>query len=200
MNLHLFVMIIIWAFVVVFSIALFLLIFLIGRWTVKDNPTKAFIFIKTGNHISSPIKAKLMGKPSKLGSRWKYGKYGKNVIFLPASYKDYYHKNRRAIYINRIGQLIASPFDDDQPLTDDEKNELIYELVTSHIGADGMRALKGKGNLSILFVIIIVVVIMAVGIFGYNYYTKNMAQQQQPATQQQQPAQKPAIEIKPQGE
>jgi len=187
MNLYTFTIIVLWSFVGLFVIAAFILTFFYGRSTIKDNPNKALIYVKTGKHIQKPMKGVLANKPSQKGCIYNY-KDGK--VFVPFTYGDYYINNRRMIFIDHIGQLVASPFGKDIALVSDEKEELIYELVASHIGADSVKALKGKQTMPIIIIAAAAFIIGIIVVFGYNYISEQTVQQD--ATQQ-----KPAIEIKP---
>lgn len=183
MDMYILLLILLWGIGSILFIAFLLLIFLFGRHTVKDNPTKALIFLKTGKHINSPMVGKLAGKPTKSGSRYTYGK---NTIFVPAGYGDNYYKNKRMIFINRLGQLIASPFDGDISLSDDEKNELIYDLVSSKIGSDSIKALQGFGKMNIIIIAVVAFVLGIIAVFGYNYMQTTMvAKQSAPVKQEQ---------------
>ena len=76
-------LIILWLFIGILFIAILLLTFLYGRLTVKDNPKKALIFLKTGKHISKPIKGYIVGKSSQRGTRFNYLD---KTIFVPHKY------------------------------------------------------------------------------------------------------------------
>lgn len=190
MSIYTFFLIFLWSFVGLFIVASFILTYFYGRSTVKDNPSRAMIFIKTGKHISKPIRGFLTGKSSQKGCRYNYKD---STIFIPASYGDYFYNNKRMLFINHIGQLVASPFGDDIPLSDTEKEELIYEFVSSHIGADAVKALKGKQTVPIIIVAIVAFIIGIVAVFGYMYMSDMMLQQ---GVVKEQPV-KPPIEIKP---
>lgn len=72
----------------------------------------------------------------------------------------------------------------------DEREALIYEMCTSHIGADGMRALKGKSASNIIIVGIISLIVGAVLMYGILQFMdaqKNQAPATQPTTQQTTP-------------
>ena len=69
-SLYTIVLIFLWTISALFIIAVFLLTFFYGRFTVKDNPNKALIYIKTGRHIGRPIKGVLKGKPSNKGCKY----------------------------------------------------------------------------------------------------------------------------------
>ena len=189
MDLKTLLLIILWSFIALLFIAIIIITFLYGRLTVRDNPKKALIFLKTGKHVSKPIKGKIMGKPNQMGTRFNYLD---KTIFVPHKYGDYFHLNRRMVFVNHVGQLVPMPFSDDKELSNDEKEELIYELCASHIGADSIKALKGKQTMSILIIGIIAFVLGILAMFGYNYMQDVMLQQQQQQTQE-----KPSIEITP---
>ena len=190
MELRTLLLIILWLFIGILFIAILLLTFLYGRLTVKDNPKKALIFLKTGKHVSKPIKGHMVGKSNQVGIRFNYLD---KTVFVPHKYGDYFHCNRRMIFVNHVGQLVPMPFSDDKELSNDEKEELIYELCASHIGADSIKALKGKQTMSILIIGVIAFVLGILAMFGYNYMQDVMAQQQP----QQQTQEKPSIEITP---
>ena len=184
-SLYTFILIFLWTFVALFIIGVFILTFIYGRFSVKDDSSKALIYVKTGRHVNRPIKGTLKGAPSSKGCRFIYEK---KYLFVPHTYADIYFNNKRMLFVNHLGQLIASPFDNDTPLSNDEKADLIYELTSGHIGADSMRALKGKQSMSIVIIGVVAFILGVMAVFGYNYMNDVMIQQrtQQPA--QQQPA------------
>lgn len=175
----------------VFVFGIGLLLFIFGRSTIKDRPNKGAVFVTNGNHIEKPFKADLK-ETAKNGQMFFYS--DKKVVFYPSKYKDYYYCNRKAIFINKVGQLIASPFNQNIDLSDDEKQNLIYELCSSHIGADGMRALRGKSTMSVIIVAIIAFIIGLCVVIGFNAYQDSVSKQQvnQPKIEQQ----KPIIEVR----
>ena len=181
MTLQLLVLIFLWSFGVLLLCATFLTLYLLGRHSIRDNPNKALVFIKTGKHVSRPVRASLSGKPSKTGSRFKYGK---NIVFVPTKYDDYFHCCRRMIFVSHVGQLIASPFGNDVELSSDERNELIYELCESHIGSDAMKAIRGKSATNIIVVAIIAFAIGAIIVFGVTQYQAQAGLTQTNTTQQ----------------
>src|SRR3972149_7995663 len=161
-------------------ITLALLGFILGRISVKDNATEARIFIKTGLHINKPVKGKISAI-SHNGISFKYNRKG--IIFVPTSYKEHFYCGKRILFLSRKGVLIASPFEDDIALSNDERESLIYELCASHIGADGMRALKGKGSISIIIIALVAFIIGVSSVIGFNAFQN--ATKKQSATQQQ---------------
>lgn len=171
------------SFAAVMFIALLILVFIYGRATVKDKPNEAAIFVKNGKHVDKPFKAKLIES----GRNGLCFMYKKHTVMIPKSYADIFYRNRRMIFINHIGQLIAQPFDkQDIPITKSAQDNLIYEMVSSHIGADGMRALKGKPTQSIIIVAILAFAIGAVAVFGFNYFKDNYKPASKPPVTQQQ--------------
>ena len=189
MDIKTFLLITLWSFIGLLFIAILVLTFLYGRLTVKDNAEKALVFLKTGRHIGKPIKGSMVDKPNQVGARFNY--LDKSV-FVPHKYGDYFYCNKRMIFVNHIGQLIPMPFSDDKSLSNEEKAELIYELCASHIGADSIKALKGKQTMSLLIVGVIAFVVGILVVFGYNYIQDTIA-----VNNIQQQQQKPSIEIKP---
>lgn len=183
MTLQTLAQIILISFVTVFTIALVVLTYILGRISVRDNPDKAAIFIKTGHSISKPKKGNKQ-ETTKKGTRYSYGN-GKSVI-IPASYQEDYYCNARMIFISRRGQLIASPFDKDIVISEAEKETLIEELFNSHFAADGMRALRGKTALNTI-VVAIIAFLLGVGVmFGFSAIQKQQARATQPVQQEQQ--------------
>ena len=194
MVLNTLLIIILWSFIGLLIFAVIFLTFLYGRATVKDNPKKAAVFLKTGMHVSKPIKGNMVGKPNQVGTRFNYLD---KTVFVPHKYGDYFHLNRRLVFVNHIGQLVPMPFSDDKTLNTAEKEELIYELCASRIGADSIKALKGKQTMSILIIGIIAFILGVLVVFGYNYMQDTMQQQQQPSPpQQQQPIENRPVEVK----
>lgn len=165
MNLHTLALIILWSLSIILFLGTCITIFIIGRRSIKDNPNEALIFVKTGLHISKPIKAKKTDT-SKIGSIFSYGK---KIVLIPSSYGEHYHKNKRLIFISREGQLVASPFDTNITLLEDEKENLIYELVSGHIGADAMKALKGSKTINVIIIAVVAFAFGIIAVFSYNY-------------------------------
>lgn len=189
MTIQTLVYIIIWFIVSLVLISGYVLIYFYGKWKVKNDFNKAMIFVKNGKEICKPLKGKLAGK-TKAGYRYDYKN---NTVFVPRDYEEHYYRNHRAIYVNRIGQLIASPFDKDVQLSDNEKNDLIYELTASSIGSDAIKALKGKFSFNVILVAGIAFVIGVAVVFGYQYMQKATTTQQPAITQ---PV-KPPVELTP---
>lgn len=164
-------------------------IFYIGRKSVQDNPDKAIVLKKTGQHIT-PYKGVKTAK-SRSGISFKYDK---KIVLIPNAYHETYILNKRIIFVNKDNQIIASPFDDDVSISSSEKNDLIYELIESHIGADGMRALRGNNMPSVILVGVLAFAIGVVVCFGFLNFQDSMKDKQTGTQQtQEQPAIKPAI-------
>lgn len=146
-------------------IALFIFVFFWGKHTVRDNPNKAAIFIKTGQHLSKPYKGNLIAE-NKQGFLFSFEN---DFVMVPRSYEMDYHKGKRLIFIDAKARLIACPFNNDTSLDDNDKGTLIYELVASKIGADGMKALRGKPTMNIIVIAIIAFIIGGAIVGFYNY-------------------------------
>lgn len=173
---------IIWFIILLIVAGIILVTFLFGRRSIRDKPNEAVVFVKTGLHIQKPFKAKLSITSNK-GQAFVYG--NNKITFNPIKYKEHYFCERRMIFITHAGQLVASPFSDDIALSETEKEDLIYEMCASHVGADGMRALKGKSTTSILIIALVAFVIGIAAVIGFNAFQGQMAKQQAPSSQQQ---------------
>ena len=185
MTLQDLIWVIIWLFIVITISAIIIITYLLGRLSIKDKPNEAFVFIKTGSHFRKPIKGKL----SEVTNRGSSFMYSKGVVFVPSSYEENYYCNKRMIFVNHKGQLIASPVVDDVLLSDTEKESLIYELCASHVGADGMRALKGKDTMNILIVATVAFFIGIAVVVGFNVFQEQMNKRQATPQQQTEPSQ-----------
>lgn len=176
---------------VFFSVALFtgllLIVFLIGRNSVKDNLGKALIFITTGQRLHKPIKGKVL-ETEKEGSLIQYGK---NIVALPRQYKEIFYKGRMIVFVTKIGQVIASPFDDDKALTPSQKERLLYEVIESHLTALAVKAIKGRVSKSGAFIIALIAffvgVLFALGGNAINDNIQKQKQAQIEAQQQEKP-------------
>jgi len=162
MTINLLVLILLWTFIIVCLAGLLIIVFVIGKSSVKDNPGEAWVFVKTGTHINKPLKARLSEK----GSKGQSFIYNNKIVMTPRTYKELYHRGKRIIFINRAGQIVASPFNDDVTLDDTEKGNLIYEMCASHVGADGMRALKGNQTMNVIIVAVISLIVGAIATYG----------------------------------
>ena len=193
MNLQTLLVLLAILFGLIFIFGSYILTYTIARKRVKNDASKATILVKNGLETIAK-KAQLKGVNNKGVSYI----YEHKVLFVPNSYQHVYHKNRRLLFVTHLGQQIASPFASDTPLSDTEKSDLIYELTAGTIGADGLRAIKGKSSTNVILVAIIAFVIGAIAVYGILNYQDIIAQQQLPPTQsQQQPANLPIpIEVK----
>lgn len=174
MTLQTLVTIILIFFAILFFVAFLIITFFFGRQSVQDKADKGAVFVKTGLHVKG-YKAKRCGQ-DKGGDAFIFGK--NEYIFVPDTYKKRYFNDRRLIFINNVGELIASPFDDDKPLNDTQKTDLVYEICASHVGADGMRAMKGYTKMSFLY-LIIAFIIGAGMVLGYQSFQEQLLKQQQ---------------------
>lgn len=183
MNVVTFLWIIVWFFAILFVAGILLIVFLFGRSSKEDNPNLASIFINKGLHCEKPVKG-ILHRKGKKGESFKYGQG--NIVMIPNEYKRRYYNNKRMVFVEHKGQIIASPFDNDVPITESQAEDLIYDICESHVVSDGLRALRGKSAVKLMSVIVIVVIIACVGVFGYNYLSK------QQSTQQNTPIEQPA--------
>lgn len=157
-------------FGIIILVLSFVLTYHLGKGKVKNNPNEAIVFVKNGVEIV-PYKGKL-ALTSKSGCRFSYLK--EKFVLVPNNYTVEYCKNKRAIWIGKIGQLISSPFDSSEQLSDTERENLIYELTESQIGSEAVRAIKGNKGSSILMIIIIGVIVVTVAFFAMQYLPKMM--------------------------
>ena len=174
MSLQTLVLIILWALALILFGSVVFVTFLLGRHTVRNNPKRAYIFVKNGSNVESPH----LGILDEKCKRGVYYGYGKNKVMVPSSYEEVYYRNRRLIFINHIGKLIAIPFDKDESLDKEASENLIYELCASHIGADSIRALKGTKTANVIIIAIIAFVLGAIIVFGFTQYQKATIQPQ----------------------
>lgn len=192
MTLQLLVQIILWSFALVLLFALMLAVFIIGRQTIRNNPKKASIFIKNGSNIELPEIGRLHEK-TKEGCSYKYGE---NIVMIPQKYEEVYYRNKRMVFVNHIGKLIALPFDKDIALDNEKSENLIYELCSTHIGADSIRALKGTKTVNVIIIALIAFALGAIIVFGFTEYMKSNTQ---PIANIEVPKEKPTqpiIEVK----
>ena len=157
-----------WAIIVIFTLLTSLLFgiggFLVNKWWFKpkNNPELATIFVED---IQKPYKAKLFISSAK-GAMFIYDK-GKKSIFVPADYKVSYHNYRRDLFLDRSDNLIALPIGNNKMPSDDAKNKLIQELVTSNIGAEAVHAVKSRSAMSMTLIIVAVIIAIGGGIVGF---------------------------------
>lgn len=174
------------AFLIVLFFGTLLTVYLLGKRSIKDNPKNGRIFVKTGSSVNNPKKAKFV-EACVSGSLYRYGN---KFVMIPATYSEIFYNNCRMIFVEHIGQLIASPFDKDVSLSNTESESLIYELCASHIGADGMRALKGNKTTNLILIAIIAFGLGAILAYGITQYMTVTAQQQAITIEEKQTEQK----------
>lgn len=176
MQTLLIIVLVFWGLLLISSI--FLFVFLMGKRSVRNNPEKGLVFAKVGLHLEPPIKARL-AQSSKKGRLYFYAN---KQIMIPSEYKEVYYKGKLVIFVNKIGQLVASPFDDDVKIDEAEKESLIYDLVSSKIGSQSIQALQGK-SANIIIVAIIAFLIGALAVYGIFKY-QDVVNAKSPAAQQ----------------
>jgi len=168
---------VVWGFVLVGGLCF--VIYLIGRASVVNNPNKVAVFIKSGNTLLKPLKGKMV-KRVKNGTAYKYR--GGKFTIRPSSYSEIYYNGRITVFLNKIGQVIASPFTESETLADGEKETLIYKILESHIGEGAVNAVSSKKKVpNFILMAFIAIAIIVVGFIGYKYYETNMTQQPPPA-------------------
>lgn len=186
MTVQTLITIILVSFGVIILASLYVLTFILARKTVKNNPKKAIVLIKNGAEISVEKGTRVETS----GMTDKY-KYSDKVVFVPLKYNVHYLKNKRLIFVNTTGQLISTPFNQTEKISSIERENLIYEFVESHIGSDGMRAIRGtKKTSSIILIAVVAFIIGAVGAFLFGQFQDTMKNQQDNKTQ---PTQVPNI-------
>lgn len=183
-------------------LAILVLVFIYGKVTVKDNPYKARIFIKTGNQVTS-VNGTAKEVTAK-GIRFQYRHGGikiKNVL-VPMKYgqdiiKGVLNSGKRLIFVDKVGRLIASPFDKDVELAPEERSNLIYEILESNVGEAVVREIKSKKQSIGLFAVIIALFLGALlGYGGVKVMERYQQQTNQPKQTQQQNQQQIPIEVK----
>lgn len=173
MNVHTLLTIILVFFGIIFTATAFILTIILSRKSVKNNPKKATILIKNGAETIG-YKGTFSGLCDK-GYRYNYDK--DKFVAVPIRYEPIFHRNRRLLFLNNINQVIVNPFGKDVELNPDEKSDLLYALVSGQIGAEAVKAIRGKTTVNIWVIAIIAFVIGAIAILGYNYMSKNVINQ-----------------------
>lgn len=169
-------------------IGLFVATWFISKGRVKNNPENATILMKNG-HEAIPIKGKRDGLPSNKGSKYNYQFNGiTKFTLLPHKYTPIYVRNRVLIFLNFAGQLISSPFNSTERLSQSEREKLIYEFVEAKIGADAIREIRGKSTINVIIIGIIAFILGVGCVFGYNFISNTMKAQSKPATNTEKPA------------
>ena len=173
--------VILWILIILILVASFVIAYIYGKVSVKDKNNEAWVFVKTGLHVNKPLRAKI----SETASKGLSFIYNKKVVMLPSTYKEHYYRNKRMVFVNHKGQLIASPIADDVALSESEKESLIYEMCSCHVGSDGMKALKGKSTTSVIVIALAAFVIGIAAVIGFNAFQQQMAKRQGNVPQQQ---------------
>lgn len=156
--------ILITAFAVIVFAATIILTYVLTKRNIRNDINKCTVLANIGGDII-PIKGKLK-QVVKKGFRYNYGRW---FILVPRRYKEEYVNHRRLIFVGKTGQLISSPFDKDIPLAEDERNDLIYEIVESAIGNDAVKAAKSSSKaVNIVMIIVIAFIVGLIAIVGYN--------------------------------
>ena len=161
--------------------------FLLHLWFFKpsNNPNKARIYLEG---VNKPYEGFLI-HTSRNGSIYNYDKVKK--VFVPSSYKVEYHYFKRLIWLDKNGSLIALPVSQDKPLTTNDRNDLIRELVESKIGAEAVRSIKARSSTSMLIVIVAIIVAIFAGVIGFAIAKNITSRQSQPVPVSSQPAPAP---------
>lgn len=175
-NMMVFAWIILALFGLVLSFGIFLLVFLWGRKSVRNNPNKGLVFVKTGLQLLPPFKA-IRDESCNKGSLFLYG--NKQKVIVPVTYHETFFRGRRVIFVNRKHQLISSPFDDDVRIDESEKETLIYKLLESKIGSQSIEALQGKSYNVIVIAIVAFIIGAALAFVAFRY--QDFAQSKQAA-------------------
>ena len=172
MTIQVLINILLISFAVIMFFGILILVYILGKVSIKDNPKKGYVFVKTGSHVNKPFKAEIH-KRARTGESFKYGD---SVVIIPKIYQRLYYRNRRMIFVEHLGQLIASPFENEVPISPKDAEDLIYDICESHVGSDGMRALKGKSAINIVIVGVIAFVVGAALVFGFVKFQEIQAQ------------------------
>src|SRR3972149_5628048 len=176
-----------WAIILLFSLFTAILFgvggYLISHWWFKpkNNPDVARIYVEG---IDKPFIGKLSFASQK-GTLYIFRK-GLSSVIVPQDYGYDYHYYKRTIYLDSLYNLIAIPRGDKKPLTSNAKNELIQELVTSHIGAEAIHAIKSRSSMSITLIIVAIIIAIGAGVVGYAIHKPTTITQSIPAISQPQ--------------
>lgn len=170
-------------FGVIILIGAFVITYIFAKRSVKNNPENAIVILKNGTE-GEGFRAKLEDK-TKNGYRYGYKVRGKpQKVILPRKYTPFYVKNNLWIFVDRIGDVISSPFNGENTLDDTEKANLIYEIIESGIGRDVVRAIKRTGKtVGIAVIAIVVIIAIVIVAIGYNYINNSGALNSTQSTQ-----------------
>lgn len=131
----------------------------------QNNPEKCIVFVAG---IDKPFKGHI--KRINKDSITYFYNHDKKFVLVPNNYQTDYHYYRRTIYLDSLGQIIATPRLKDKTLTDDEKYDVVYEALTSDIGYGAIRAIQNPNSKNLIGVVIIVAVIVALVAGGMGYF------------------------------
>src|SRR3990172_8296561 len=174
-----------WAIILLFSLFTSILFgvggYLISHWWFKpkNNPDIARIYVEG---IDKPFIGKLAFASQK-GTLYIFHK-GLSSVIVPEDYGFDYHYYKRTIYLDSLHNLIDIPKGDNKPLTSNAKNELIQELVTSHIGAEAVHAIKSRSSMSMTLIIVAIIIAIGAGVVGYAIHKPTTITQSTPAISQ----------------
>jgi hypothetical protein len=176
---------------VIMVIALIFGIYLIIQKAMEEkNPDKCFVFPYVEQTLNKPIWGHKIEKTAN-GIRYKYKKA---FLDVPINYPVIWFKKRRTLFIDINNDLITR-FDNPLrgfKLTAGDKDDLQFELGTSNLVTQALKAFKGKNDVMLMIIAIIIFVVG--GVLGYGI--GKMTTQPKAAIQQQiVPA--PAIQTTP---
>jgi len=142
------------------------LYYILVKTSQREDATRAWIFIDNGNQISKPCKAKRT-HISNAGMKYKYRYQGKmKEVFVSTKYPIKYHKSKRILFVDSNCSLIALPFGNTPELSSSEREDLIYNLTSSHLITQAIQAMQGKA----LSGIVIIAIILALLVGGVGVY------------------------------
>lgn len=178
MTIQTLITIIIVFWTIVFVGAFTVITYILGKRSVINRPDKSAVFCLVGNEMQG-FKGKKIRETDK-GTAYLYNK--NKIAIYPKKYKhDIFFKNMRVMFSKHPNQVITSPFDKDVELTKEEKSDLIYEILSGHIGSDAVKAVKKKGQPNIILVAIVAFIIGIIVVVGFTSFQDAIKQRQQPA-------------------
>lgn len=168
-------------------VAIGLLFYILGKTSQRENTRRAWIFVDYGRQVSKPIKAKLTHS-SNAGAKYRYRILGKEKeVFVSFKHPIKYHKSWRMIFVDSSYSLIALPFAGETTLSVAEREDLIYNLTSSHLVTQAIQAMQGRTSMGIIIVaIIIAMIIGGVGVYFVSHKTATPVSSNITQTQQNQ--------------
>jgi hypothetical protein len=149
----------------IITITLIFGIYLIIQKSMEEkNPDKCYIFPYVEHTLNKPIKG---SKAEKTDNGIRY-KYKRKLIDVPITYPIIWFKKRRIFFIDINNDLITR-FDNPLrgfKLTSGDKDDLQFELGTSNLITQAIRAFKGKNDAMLMIIAIIIFIVG--GIIGYG--------------------------------